>query len=87
MKTQRKSYTHNEALLVLTDWLRDNKMTQKRFMNFLAVRGLIISPQTCSALANGRITPGPKFRSVFKEITGIGLHAGFVEENSKESSR
>lgn len=70
---------HQGTSVSLPNWVRSQRMNQKQFVDFLAVRKLIISPQTCSALVHGLIAPGPRFREIFKEITGIKLAHGFVE--------
>ena len=83
MAHKRKNYTYREAQDVLTTWIERHRMNQKQFSAFLSSHGITISPQTCSALVNGRITPGPMFKQVFREITGITLVDGLVEDDSK----
>jgi len=81
MSKRRHTYTYNEAQTVLTAWIARRKMSQREFAAFLSGRGVLISPQTCSALVAGKITPGPMFKKVFHEITGIKLVDGLVEES------
>ena len=55
-------------------------MTQVEFAEFLAESDILLSPQTCSKLVRGQITPGAYFKAVFKEITGIELVDGLIEK-------
>lgn len=50
------------------------------FHRWLESRGVAITRQYCQQLANGTLTPGPKFKQVFREITGITLVDGLIEE-------
>lgn len=55
-------------------------MNQRGFMDWLAEREIIITPATCSLMVAGKITPGPKFKGVFRKLTGIQLVDGLLEE-------
>jgi len=74
MRKTRLNYTSTGKPVLLIDWIRARGMTQKRFGEFLAQRGLGISPALCISLFNGSL-PGPKFRMVFREVTGITIIA------------
>ena len=64
--------------MVLTVWLKRKRMGQAEFIRWLEDREVTISRATCSLLVNGKITPGPMFKKVFQEITGIELLDGVV---------
>ena len=85
MAKRRLSYTYSEAHTTLTAWIEKRRMSQKAFAEFLTSRGIDVSPQTCSALVHGRITPGPKFKAVFRELTGVELEDGLIERERRVS--
>lgn len=79
--------TRTEQIFTLKDWISKRGMSQKQFQVWLDGQGLIISPQYLNDVLNNRRAPGPKFISIFKEITGTILVSGLVEvDRGKETS-
>ena len=79
----RKHYTHTEAQTVLKDWLRANRLGTTQFSRWLEARGVTASKQYIHQLVTGALHPGPKFKQIFKEITGITLVDGLVERREQ----
>jgi hypothetical protein len=75
----RRNYTHAEARTVLTYWVRRKKMNPTTFHRWLELNGVTITRQYCTELLSGKLSVGPKFKAVFKEITGITLVDGLIE--------
>jgi hypothetical protein len=55
-------------------------LSQVEFAAWLESRGILVSTQYLNDVINSRRAAGPKFKEVFKEITGIILVDGLVEE-------
>ena len=75
----RRNYTHAEARTVLVDWVRRKNMNPAKFHRWLEENGVTITRQYCQMLLSGKLCVGPKFKQVFKEITGITLIDGLIE--------
>ena len=81
MKRQRRSYTHGEAQRVLVNWLTERGMSSTTFQRWLSERGIEITRAYCDAMTKQKLSPGPKFKQVFREITGIQLVDGLIEKD------
>jgi hypothetical protein len=82
---RRRSFTKPEALETLRSWMWDNRMTQVAFVRWLKDRGIVITQAFLSEMLRGvRPAGGPKFKRAFKEITGITLVEGLIEEDKKD---
>ncbi len=79
---RRRNYTHSEAQTVLTEWLKRKRMTPTQFQAWLAENGVEVTREYCRMLTVGKLTPGPKFKAIFKQITGITLVDGLIEAES-----
>ena len=79
MAKQRRVYTYPQAQAELLRWITKQRLSQADFRRWLETNGIIISQATCHALWTGKITPGPCFKLVFKQITGIDLMDGLIE--------
>ena len=80
MARSRRNYTNDEAKTTLRSWLQKNKHTPGSFWHWLDQRGVVVTRQTCHNLFHGHyVAPGPQFKKVFKEITGIVLVDGLIE--------
>lgn len=84
---RRKSYTKQEQVLTLKKWIKDRGMTQNDFVIFLNKKGIAITNQHLSDIFHERRNPGPKFKEVFKEITGATLVDGLIEERPKREEQ
>lgn len=80
MKKQRRSYTHGEAQAVLVTWLQERGMKTIEFQRWLEDRGVHMTYTYCRAMTQHKLSPGPKFKQVFKEITGVILVDGLIEQ-------
>ena len=78
---KRRSLTRPEQVQTLDRYLKDNRYTQKAFVEFLDSKGITITTQYLNDVLRGRRNAGPKFVSVFREITGIVLVDGIIEED------
>lgn len=78
---RRKSLTRIEQIETLNTWMRKKGLGQKQFLTWLGVRGLDISPQYLNDVLLNRKPAGPKFISIFREITGVQLVAGLMEKD------
>lgn len=54
--------------------------SQRQLSDWLAERGILVSPQYLSDVLRNRRDPGPRFKEVFREITGITLVDGLIED-------
>jgi hypothetical protein len=79
MHKRRRYYTHPEAQAVLVDYVRRRFGSTTEFHAWLEEHGIAITRTYCDAMIRGRLTPGPKFKQVFEEVTGIRLVDGLVE--------
>lgn len=79
---KRRSLNRAEQLSTLRSWMEKRKMGQREFSGFMASKGITISDQYLSDVLHGRKNPGPKFKEVFREITGINLVDGLIEDVS-----
>jgi len=77
---RRRSLTRNEQVQTLEQYLKGKRWTQKAFVEFLDSKGVTITGQYLNDVLHGRRQPGPRFIGVFREITGITLVAGLIEE-------
>lgn len=64
---------------MLVNWLSKNRMNPTKFLAWLEENGITISYEYARSMFDGKLTPGPKFKSVFKAITGIELQDGLIE--------
>jgi len=76
----RRGCTHREAVKTLQGWIREQRMSQADFVRWLSDRSITITQVYLSNMLTGKRPPGPKFREMFREITGITLVDGFVEQ-------
>jgi hypothetical protein len=51
------------------------------FIRWLDARGVLVTKQYLHQLINEGFTPGPKFKAIFREITGIQLVDGLIEKD------
>ena len=65
----------------MVSWMKRKKMTQQKFSDWLEDKGILVSPGYISDVVNMRAPAGPRFKQVFKQITGISLVDGLVEED------
>jgi hypothetical protein len=79
----RRSLTNKEQISTLTDWMAEKKMNQSEFAAWITTQGITLSPQYLNDVLNSRRHPGPKFKEIFKQITGITLVDGLVESEEK----
>lgn len=77
---KRRSLTRQEQVTTLKDFRESRGWTQRRLVEFLESKGITITAQYLNDVLHGRRAPGPKFREVFREITGINLVDGLVED-------
>jgi len=77
---RRRSLTHAEQVATLKEFLAKRRWTQVVFIEWLGTKGITITAQYLSDVINNRRNPGPKFKAIFKEITGITLVDGLVEK-------
>ena len=80
MARRRRVYTYPQAQAELVRWINQKRFSHADFRPWLETKGIIISQATCFALVTGKITPGPRFKQVFKEITGVTLVDGLIEQ-------
>ena len=73
--------TLQDQSVALSAWMSRRGMGQKDFSKWLDSKGITVSPQYLNDVLNGRRHPGPKFKLVFKEITGVTLVDGLVEQD------
>lgn len=83
MSSRRRNYTHKEAQTLLINWLSKHRMNPTTFAAWLDERGITISREYARQMVDGKLTPGPKFKAAFREITGITLVDGLVEDERK----
>ena len=50
------------------------------FQRWLEDRGVHMTYTYCRAMTQQKLSPGPKFKQVFKEITGVTLVDGLIEQ-------
>jgi len=81
---KRRSLTQQEQPETLKRFMERKRMNQVEFAIWLEARGIIISTQYLNDVIHRRRAPGPKFKAVFKEITGITLADGLVEAEKVE---
>ena len=77
---KRRSLTRKEQSETLSTWMLRRRMNQKQFTEWLDSKGISMTPQYLNDVIHGRREPGPKFKQVFKEITGVTLVDGLVED-------
>ena len=80
---RRRGYTPQEAAETLTEWIQRRRMTQAAFIRWLSEPeqgSVTISPQYFNQMITGQRPPGQKFKDIFKQITGVTLLDGLVEE-------
>ena len=77
---KRRSLTHSEQVTTLKEFLAKRRWTQVVFIEWLGLKGITITAQYLSDVINNRRNPGPKFKAIFKEITGITLVDGLIED-------
>ena len=78
---RRRSLTRAEQVTTITAFMAKKKFTtQTQFLDWLCSRGILISPGYLSDAVNGRKLFGPAFKDVFREITGVTLVDGLIEE-------
>ena len=65
--------------------MQEKQMSQSAFTAWLTSKGITITAQYLSDVLKGRRHPGPKLKAVFKEITGITLVEGLVEDTSRRA--
>jgi len=70
---------------VLVNWLTERGMSSTTFQRWLSGHGIEITRTYCDAMTNQKLSPGPKFKQVFREITGIQLVDGLVEDEHREA--
>ena len=81
---KRRNYTRREAVQTLKDWLWKNHLRQTDFLEWLSKRGILITPAYLSLMLSGKIAPGKRFKEIFKEITGVTLVDGLIEDQQRE---
>lgn len=64
----------------LASWMTKKKQSQRQFLDWLEIKGILISPQYLCDVLKGKRSPGPRFKKVFLEITGVSLVDGLIEE-------
>jgi hypothetical protein len=84
---KRSGYTHTEAAETLRAWTNRKHLTQAAFVRLLEEKGILVSQGYLFQMMNGDRPPGEKFKSIFKEITGITLVDGLVEERKATAQR
>lgn len=77
---KRKSLTRQEQAETLKHYMERRRMSQVAFVAWLDSKGIMISTQYLNDVICGRREAGPKFKDVFKAITGVTLVDGLVEE-------
>ena len=77
---KRRSMTHREQVTTLAAFIAEKRWTQRAFIAWLDSKGILITVQHLNDVLHGRRNPGPKFREVFQEITGITLVDGLIED-------
>jgi len=77
---KRRSLNRIEQIRTIEDFLREQRWTQKAFKEWLETKNIIITTQYLNDVLCRRRNPGPKFKAVFYEITGIRLVDGLVED-------
>jgi hypothetical protein len=76
---KRRSLTRAEQIGTLREYMEEKRWTQVAFLAWLESKGIIITPQYLGDVLHGRRNAGPKFKQVFKEITGKTLVDGLIE--------
>jgi len=77
----RRSYTQAEAVQTLQEWIsRKHGGNRAAFVRWLEEHGITITGTYLRDMLTDKRPPGPKFREVFHEITGITLVDGLVED-------
>ena len=79
---KRRSLNRAEQSQTITAYLKRKRLGQKEFAEWLLAppRGILISPQYLNDVIRGRRDAGPKFKAILKEITGVTLVDGLVED-------
>lgn len=72
--------TPSDQRVTLRAWLDRKRMSQRDFIQWLSTRGILISVGYLNEMLTGREMAGPKFIEIFKEITGVSLVPGLVED-------
>ncbi len=62
-------------------------MSQADFVRWLSDHGITITRVYLSNMLTGKRPPGPKFREMFREIAGITLVDGFVEQREHNGGK
>lgn len=78
---RRRSLTGPEQVSTLEVFISRRKWTQKRFVDFLDSKGITITTAYLNDVLKNRRAAGPKFKQVFREITGIQLVDGLIEKD------
>ena len=84
---KRRSLTKREQVQTLEQFLADKRWTQIELVRWLASKGVLISAQYVNDVLRHRRDPGPKLIAVFKEITGVRLVEGLVEDRARSPKK
>ena len=84
---KRRSLTKREQVQTLEQFLRDKRWTQIAFVRWLESKGVLISAQYVNDVICHRRDPGPKLIAVLKQITGIRLVEGLVEDMARSPKK
>jgi hypothetical protein len=76
---RRRSLTRAEQSETLVRWMDHKHKTQRQLVDWLESRGIIVSPAYLNDVIRMRRAPGPKFKAVFRKLTGIELEDGLIE--------
>lgn len=76
---RRRSMTRAEQSETLVRWMERKHMTQRQLVDWLEARGVTVSPAYLNDVIWLRRAPGPKFKAVFRALTGIELEDGLIE--------
>ena len=80
---RRRSLTRAEQTETLVQWMTRQRKTQRQLVDWLETKGIIVSPAYLNDVIRMRRAPGPKFKAVFRELTGIELEDGLIERKEQ----
>ena len=62
-------------------------MRQADFIRYLDSKGITITQAYLCQMLKEKRPPGPKFRQIFEEITGVRLVEGLVEDRARSPKK
>lgn len=62
------------------EFMKRNGMTKRDFKKYLEDNNIVITEQYLGRVMLDRVPPGPAFKKIFKQITGVTLVDGLIED-------